>query len=72
MQQEPAHWSLKGCRAVDTGATSGIGKATASEFAALGSEVLVVARRAPAVEVAVEGVLLVVLVAVVFLAYVGS
>jgi len=46
-------WSLAGHRAVVTGATSGIGLATAHELAALGAEVLVVARKAADVETTV-------------------
>ncbi|MBD3411308.1 MAG: SDR family oxidoreductase [Ignavibacteriales bacterium] len=37
-------WSLEGKRAVITGGTKGIGRATAEEFLDLGAEVLVVAR----------------------------
>ena len=55
MQQQLAHWSLNGCRAVVTGGSSGIGLATAREFVALGAEVLVVARKSPAVGEAVAG-----------------
>jgi Tropinone reductase 1 len=47
-------WSLQGCRAVVTGGTSGIGLATARELAALGAQVLVVARKAGDVESTVE------------------
>jgi Tropinone reductase 1 len=47
-------WSLAGFRAVVSGATSGIGLATARELAALGAEVLVVARDAARVEATVE------------------
>jgi Tropinone reductase 1 len=43
-------WSLEGFRAVVTGATGGIGLATARELASLGAEVLLVARKAPEVE----------------------
>jgi Tropinone reductase 1 len=55
MPQVSEHWSLGGCRAVVTGASSGIGLATARELAALGAAVLVVARKTAAVEAAVKG-----------------
>ena len=48
------HWSLEGFRAVVSGATSGIGLATARELAALDAEVLLVARKAPDVEKTVK------------------
>ena len=38
------HWNLEGYKAIITGATVGIGKATAEEFLQLGAEVLIVAR----------------------------
>ena len=49
------HWSLEDQHAVVTGATSGIGLATAKELAALGAEVLLVARKAPDIEAIVSG-----------------
>jgi len=55
MTQSPAHWTLTGCRAVVTGGSSGIGLATAGELTALGASVLIVGRRAVAVEEAVQG-----------------
>ncbi len=54
MPQALLHWSLEGHRAVVTGATSGIGLATAQEFCALGAEVLLVARKAAGIEAAVN------------------
>jgi Tropinone reductase 1 len=50
------HWSLEGQRAVVTGATSGIGLAIAKELAALGAEVLVVARKSPDVDATVAAI----------------
>jgi len=47
-------WSLQGQRAVVTGATSGIGLATARELAELGASVLLVARKSDAVESAAD------------------
>lgn len=55
MTQSPAHWTLTGCRAVVTGGSSGIGLATAGELTALGASVLIVGRRAAAVEEAIQG-----------------
>ena len=48
------HWSLNGFRAIVTGATSGIGLATAKELAALGAEVVVVARKPAAIDATVN------------------
>jgi Tropinone reductase 1 len=55
MQDMLQQWSLAGQRAVVTGGSSGIGLATARELAALGAEVLVVARKSAAVDEAVKG-----------------
>ncbi len=49
-----AHWSLEGRRAVVTGATSGIGLATARELSALGAEVLLVARKPADIDATVK------------------
>jgi Tropinone reductase 1 len=51
------HWSLEGQRAVVTGATSGIGLATAQELTALGAEVLIVARKVADIEASVAAIL---------------
>jgi Tropinone reductase 1 len=53
MQADSRPWSLEGRRAVVTGGTSGIGLATVRELAALGAEVLVVARKPADVEATV-------------------
>jgi len=54
VQRTPGPWSLAGRRAVVTGATSGIGLATAREFAQLGADVLVVSRSADKVAATAE------------------
>lgn len=43
-------WTLKGKKALITGATKGIGKAIANEFLGLGAEVMIVARNSEAIE----------------------
>lgn len=48
-----SRWSLSGKRAVVTGSTKGIGRATAEELLALGAQVVVTARSARDVEAAV-------------------
>jgi Tropinone reductase 1 len=54
MPQALPHWSLQGKRAVVTGATSGIGLATAWELATLGAEVLLVARKPTEIDASVH------------------
>jgi len=56
MSKPLRHWSLEGRRAVVTGATSGIGLATAQELAALGAEVLIVARKSADVDATVAAI----------------
>lgn len=48
------HWSLKGAKAVITGATKGIGRAVAEEFLHLGAEIWIIARDIAAVQTACE------------------
>ena len=47
---------LKGCRAVVTGSSAGIGEAVARRLAAEGAAVIVHGRRADAVDTVVEGI----------------
>ena len=47
---EQNRWNLAGKKAIVTGGTKGIGKAIVEEFAALGAEVLLVARNGAEVE----------------------
>ncbi len=50
-------WNLEGLTAVITGATKGIGKAIAREFAGLGAEVYIVARTETGVNATVESLI---------------